>query len=83
MTYTLSRASGSGAVTIVVHLPTVASIAGERVSVEVAEGAREVRVACTGLLPEGGLRIPVPCAAACVRARFAKRTSLLTLEVQE
>ena len=85
MTFTLSSAPSGAAAqcTIVVHLPTVTSIAEGRVSVEVAEAAREVRVACTGLLPEGGLRIAVPCAAARVRARFAKRTSLLTLEVQE
>ncbi len=84
MTYTLTPgATGAAACTIVVHLPTVASIAGERVTVDVAEAAREVRVACVGLLPAGGLRIAVPCAAARVRARFAKKASLLTLEVQE
>ena len=85
MTYTLSHgnAASASAVTIRVHLPTITTIAGDRVIVQALEEAREVQVLCTGLLPLGGLRVPVPCAARNVKARFSRKEAMLTLEVSE
>ncbi len=89
MTYTLTQSTRSSSeegvatpsAVIRVHLPTITSIAGDRVIVEALEGVSEVHVQCTGLLPLEGLRVPVPCAPRSVKARFSRMEATLTLEV--